>query len=66
MGDIFIQWGPPRCLFAEWQMEQLIDTVWEVGVPAPSGPRYTMTAEPQGLVEHGRVTGPLIGKDLAH
>lgn len=25
--------GGLGCLFAEWQMEQLIDTVWEVGAP---------------------------------
>lgn len=37
MGDTFIQWGT-CCLFAEWQMEQLIDTVWEVGVPSVALP----------------------------
>ena len=36
MGDIFIQ--AEDGILAEWQMEQLIDTVWEVGVPTLRGP----------------------------
>lgn len=42
--------GKLGCLFAEQQMEQLIDTVWEVGtVPAPSGSTAQYEPDPRGL-----------------
>lgn len=54
MGDMFIQWGP-GCLFAEWQMEPANRYSLGGGPQWPSC--HTMTAEPQGLGEHGEHAG---------
>lgn len=58
--------GGPRCLFAEWQMEQLIDTVWEVGIATPSAPRPPLQwlLSPRGLWNTGGGLGLWLEKTL--